>query len=91
MHQVIGGDEVSTLAIAIGSNFGTILALGDQLITGVDFAASQDLSYADISQTRISGAANGILPPRGIPEPNTVALFGIGLIGAGVLRKRRVS
>jgi len=82
-----GGSEHFTLDIAMGSNFGTILATGGDLITSLNFSSTTGIEYADIRQARISGAQDGTVVQI-IPEPGSVALLGLSLGLMGFMRRR---
>jgi PEP-CTERM motif len=83
--QAVGPNATFDLAVGTGSNFLTITTAGGELIKTVSIASNVDIN--DIRQTRISGAAGGIL----IPEPLSLGLVGTGLVSLFFLRRRRAS
>ena len=69
-----------------GQNFFTIT--GDDEFSWVSFNTTSDI-VADVRQVRL-GAADGpgTGPDPSIPEPATLVLFGLGMLGAGVAGRR---
>ena len=49
---------------------------------------SDTVTINDCSNNNCGGGGS---PPQGLPEPTTLALFGIGLLGAGFMRRRKAS
>lgn len=84
------GLETYNFDVNNGQNFLTILATGGSAINKVVIDSSQtntDLQAIDIDdgrQFRISGVG-GYVP---VPEPGTLALFGLGLLGIQGLRRK---
>ncbi len=76
---------------------GALIAEGPQVITGVaGFVPAGQ--YAIRVQGTTTGVAGGVdrtytgqilFEPAAVPEPATMALFGLGLLGAGFARRRR--
>jgi len=87
VNEVGGGSDLFHLNIAMGSNFGTILASGGALITSVNFSSTTGIEYADIRQARISGPAGGTVV-QVIPEPGSLALAGLSIGLLGFMRRR---
>lgn len=74
------------IAFKSGSNIDPVWAafeLAANTLTG-DWSISQNA----LSHANIYGIRNGT-PPIGTPEPATLALVGLGLLGAAALRRRR--
>jgi hypothetical protein len=46
--------------------------------------SQQNVRYAGIEEVVAP-------PPMGVPEPGTIGLFGIGLLGMGLARRRKTS
>lgn len=81
-----GGDSVAFLLSENGQNFFTIT--GDDEFSWVAFTTTTDI-VADVRQVRLGPGAGGGGDPLTIPEPSTLALFGLSLFGAGIARRRR--
>ena len=73
------------LPVAAGSNFLTVTVADSELITGVNISSTTQIN--DIRQTRISGAGGGSI--QSTPEPATLAMTGLGLLGLGIYGRRR--
>jgi hypothetical protein len=93
----LGGAEVFTsvpLAItASGQNFFLFEASNGEVITSIGFTSSPgtniqgvvfDQNISSITQPRIA-----VVPGTTIPEPASLALFGIGLLGLGLVNRRQ--
>jgi hypothetical protein len=71
-------DDGDPLAIGNGSNFFTVVASGGSRISSLQIIPDAGTTYADLRQIRISL----------VPEPATLALGGLGLLGVGLIRRR---
>lgn len=54
----------------------------------LNFGTASDLITATCTSETCGGSPPQGPPPRDLPEPTTLALFGIGLIGVGFMRRR---
>ena len=96
-----GGSAQYNFAVnSNGQNFLTIVATDGDLIDNINIQSSVELQFVNLSQPRISGAF-GCPPgstveecleqqPSPIPEPGTLALIGMGLLGLALVQRRRV-
>ncbi len=78
---VQAANSTFTYNLGNGQNFLTITATGGDSITSVTLDAT---GFEDLNQPRISGVAGPGVP---IPEPTTILLIGLGLIGLGAVRR----
>jgi hypothetical protein len=76
------GTFTDNITLGNGNNFLTITTAGGETISSVDIASSG--GFADLRQVRISEIA-----VAAVPEPATLSLIGLGLIGAAFLGRRR--
>jgi hypothetical protein len=76
------GSFVDSLTLGNGNNFLTITTMDGETISSVVVASSG--GFADLRQVRIS-EISGVT----VPEPGTLSLVGLGLVGAGLLGRRR--
>lgn len=92
------GEEAGVVPHTLGASastggsvifFGIIAELGDSLITSVEFTSSSGDGDKFAFDDFTVASPEQIIE---VPEPSTIALFGLGLIGLGVgLRRRRRS
>ena len=82
------------IALGNGNNFLTITTAGGEFLTSVTITPASGSSYAQYQQPRVSGvctpgtAGCTVAPPL-VPEPGTLALLLSGLVGFGIIRRRR--
>jgi hypothetical protein len=70
-----------------GNNFFTLNAIDGQVATSFSLISTVPISgISDLQQVRV-GAAD--LTPVPVPAPAALALFGAGLLGLGLVRRRR--
>jgi hypothetical protein len=76
-------ETASYAASGSGQNFFSLLATDPQLIRSILITSTMDL--ADIRQIRVGGiqSADSDPPPPTVPEPASLALFGIALLVGG--------
>lgn len=97
--SVFAGNILAQQSVTFGSGAsiacGRALALG-AAVTMIGNTVSRDChAYSptnitsDFGSEGYSGAGATALPPSEVPEPATLALFGLGLCAAGLLRPRR--
>jgi hypothetical protein len=70
---------------ANGENFFTITAINGQFIQSVWLTAINGALFEDVRQVRLGG----FRVPTSVPEPGTLPLFALGLVGVGMSRRTR--
>ena len=71
-----------------GQNFFTLGSLDGQVAMTFTLRSTVGISnIADLAQVRLGTAS--LTPPVSVPEPASMALFGAGLLGLGMVRRRK--
>ncbi len=81
---VVGSDGTFDFSYDLGNgqNYLTIVAAAGETMTSVAFSVTD--GFNQLQQIRISG----LTTPTGVPEPVSMALFGLGLAGLGLVRRK---
>jgi hypothetical protein len=92
INQVISVELNSNAVSALNSSTG-LFALGGHSIslsgTTNEFGLIDDAVFAFTSSQTTTNTGRLILRFADVPEPTTLALFGIGLLGLGMMRRRK--
>jgi hypothetical protein len=73
-----------------GNNSFTLTALDGQVATSFAMLSTNPLSgISDLMQVRVGASELRSEPPVPVPAPASLALFGAGLLGLGLVRRRR--
>src|SRR5262249_35780832 len=83
-----------TYILGNGQNFFTLDAINNEVITDIKIfksaPAGGNWGFNDLKQPRIGGLCTLVgATCTPIPEPGTIAMFGLGLLGLGLVKARR--
>jgi hypothetical protein len=84
--ELAAGNALTILGSAPGTLFFDRISLGSESTLGSSLA----LAYGELWVAGQLVDEGGVIAPS-IPEPATLALFGLGLAGFGVLRRRKAA